>query len=99
QIVVRPTSAVRAYAGLGADPVAAGRELGVELVVEGSIQRSGERIRVTVQLMSAADGVPLWAQQFDEQLTDVFALQDAISERVAAALMPKLIDGDLGPEK
>ncbi len=90
KIVVRPTSAVRKYTGLEQDPLEAGWELKVESVLEGSIQRSGERIRVTVQLVDISDSAPLWAEKFDEKFTDIFAVQDSISEKVAAALTLKL---------
>jgi TolB-like protein/Flp pilus assembly protein TadD len=95
QIVVRPTSAVRKYAGAEQDPVAAGRELKVTSVLEGSIQRLGERIRVTVQLVSVEDGSPLWAEKFDEKLADIFALQDSISQRIAERLALKLTGEDM----
>ncbi len=94
QIVVRPTSSVRKYTGLEQDPVAVGRALRVESVLDGSLRRSGERIRVTVQLVSVRDGVPLWADRFDEKFTDIFVVEDSISERVAAALMLKLTGED-----
>ncbi len=90
QIVVRPTSAVRKYGGLEQDPIAAGREQGVDAVLEGSIQRSGERMRVTVRLMNVRDGTALWAYKCDGQCADIFALQDLISEDVAQALTLKL---------
>jgi len=86
KINIRPTSAVRRYDAPNQDPVAAGRELGVEAVIEGSVQRVGGRIRVTVQLVSVKDRTPLWAEKFDEQFTDIFAVQDRISEQVARAL-------------
>src|SRR5688500_3513645 len=86
KINIRPTSAVRKYDAPNQDPVAAGRELGVEAVIEGSVQRVGGRIRVTVQLVSVKDRTPLWAEKFDEQFTDIFAVQDRISEQVARAL-------------
>ncbi|MEK6321711.1 MAG: winged helix-turn-helix domain-containing protein [Acidobacteriota bacterium] len=89
QITVRPTSAVMKYDG-AQDPAAAGRELRVEAVLEGAIQRSGERVRVTVQLVSASDETPLWAGKFDEMFTDIFAVEDSISEQVANALTLKL---------
>lgn len=66
--------------------MAAARELGVEAVVEGSVQKVGEQVRVTVQLVSVRDGTPLWGQTFDEQFTNIFAVQDQISEQVARAL-------------
>ncbi|HEX6623691.1 MAG TPA: winged helix-turn-helix domain-containing protein [Pyrinomonadaceae bacterium] len=90
QIVVRPTSAVRGFAGPGRDAADAGRRLGVEAVLEGSIQKSGDRLRVTAQLVRTADGASLWAGTFDEPLTNVFAVQDAISEQLAAALALEL---------
>jgi TolB-like protein len=86
KINVRPTSAVRNYGAQNQDPMSAGRELGVEAVVEGSIQKVGEHVRVTVQLVSVRDGTPLWGQKFDEQFTNIFAVQDQISEQVARAL-------------
>ena len=91
QIVVRPTSAVRRYDG-EQDPVAAGRELRVSAVLDGSVQRFGKRIRVTVQLVSVHDGASLWAGKFDETFTNIFAVEDSISEHVATALMLKLTD-------
>ncbi|HEV8553540.1 MAG TPA: winged helix-turn-helix domain-containing protein, partial [Casimicrobiaceae bacterium] len=83
EIVVRPTGAVRRYGGLEQDPLAAGRALDVEAVLDGHIQRSGDRIRVSARLVSVDDGKQLWAGQFDEQMTDIFAVQDSISQRVA----------------
>ena len=90
EINIRPISAVRKYAGLEQDAVAAGRQQKVDAVVDGQIQKSGEKIRVTVRLVRIADGAQLWAAQFDERLTDIFRVQDSISERVAAALAVKL---------
>ena len=86
QLKVRSISTVRKYADLQQDPVAAGRELQVEAVLDGSIQRVGDRVRVTVRLLNVQDGTSLWADKFDEPFTNIFALQDSISERVAAAL-------------
>jgi TolB-like protein/DNA-binding winged helix-turn-helix (wHTH) protein/tetratricopeptide (TPR) repeat protein len=86
EINVRPTSAIRKYSAQNQEPVAAGRELGVEAVIEGSVQRVAERIRVTIQLVSVRDGAPLWAEKFDEHFTNIFAVQDRISEQVARSL-------------
>ena len=74
--------------------LAAGRELGVESVLEGSLQRQGNRVRVTVRLLNVSNGASLWAGTFDEEMTDIFALQDAISERVAQALSLELSKED-----
>jgi TolB-like protein/DNA-binding winged helix-turn-helix (wHTH) protein/Flp pilus assembly protein TadD len=90
QISVRPTSSIFKYTGAAYDPSAAGRELGVDAVLEGTVQRVNDRVRVTVQLINVKDGEPLWADRFDEKFTSVFAVQDSISEQVAQALELKL---------
>jgi len=90
QVVVSPISAVRRYGGLEQDPMAAGRELGVEAVLDGTIQRWGERIRVAARLTRVSDGTTLWAGQFDERFADIFQVQNSISERVAGELVPRL---------
>ena len=87
QIAVRPTSAVLKYVGRDHDTVSAGRELGVEAVLDGAIQRSGDRVRVTVQLVSVSTEASLWAGKFDEMFTDLFSVEDSISGQMAKALM------------
>jgi DNA-binding winged helix-turn-helix (wHTH) protein/TolB-like protein/Tfp pilus assembly protein PilF len=89
-IVVRPFGAIRSYNSWDQDSLQAGRELGVEAVLDGSIQTSGERIRIAARLFRTSDGKQLWAGQFDEKLNDIFGVQDSISERVAAALRIQL---------
>ena len=86
EITVRPLSAVRRYDSVEQDSVKAGRELGVEAVLDGSIQISGDRVRVMARLFRISDGRQLWTGQFDDRFTDIFTVQDSISERVAAAL-------------
>jgi TolB-like protein/tetratricopeptide (TPR) repeat protein len=93
-IFVRPMSSVRKYADLRLDVLAAGRELGVESVLEGSLQRQANRVRVTVRLLNVSNGASLWAGTFDEEMTDIFALQDAISEQMAQALSLELSKED-----
>jgi serine/threonine-protein kinase len=90
EIVVRPIGAVRRYGAVEQDPVAAGRALGVEAVLDGTIQRWGDRVRVTARLLRVGDGRTLWAGRFDEKFGDVFAVQDSISGRVALELAPRL---------
>jgi DNA-binding winged helix-turn-helix (wHTH) protein/TolB-like protein/Tfp pilus assembly protein PilF len=90
QVTVRPTNSVRNYAAPGQDPLAAGRELKVEAVLDGNIQRIGDQLRLTAQLIGVRDGAPLWSGKFDERFNNVFAAQDAISERVAEALALRL---------
>jgi DNA-binding winged helix-turn-helix (wHTH) protein/TolB-like protein/Tfp pilus assembly protein PilF len=94
QLVVRPTSAIQKYSGAAADLWAAGRELDVETLLDGKVQKSGDRIRVTVQLLRVSDRRPLWAETFDENLTGLFAIEDAISERVAQSLAIKLAQSE-----
>jgi TolB-like protein len=64
-----------------------GRELRVRYVVEGSVRRAGERVRVTVQLIDAATSAHLWAERYDRAITDIFALQDEITERIVTTLV------------
>jgi TolB-like protein/Flp pilus assembly protein TadD len=90
QIIISSINSVRKYGGLEQDPVAAGRELQVNSILEGSVQRSDDRIRVTARLINVADGSSLWAGTFDEKFTDVFGVQDAISQKVADALALRL---------
>jgi serine/threonine protein kinase/tetratricopeptide (TPR) repeat protein len=96
QVSLPPVSAVRRYRSLDQDPLAAGRELNVQAVLESSIQRADNRIRVTVRLLDVTDGKPLWTRQFDEPWTDIFAVQDAISQRVASDLMLTLSGEERG---
>ena len=86
RLTVRPTSAILRYAAKPVDPLAAGRALGVDAVVEGTVQRAGDRVRVRLQMISVASGAPFWGDTFDEKYGDLFALQDSISARVANAL-------------
>ena len=90
RIIVRPTSAVVKYFDGTHNILAAGHELNVGYVLDGRIQRAGDRLRLTVQLVSMRDGSPLWAAKFDENYTDLFAVEDSISEQVANALVPRL---------
>ena len=78
------------YKGKAVDIRDVGRELGVNYVLEGSVRRSGGRLRISGQLIDAASGVHLWADRFDGDATDVFELQDRITESVVAAIEPTL---------
>ena len=90
RLVVRPMGSVRKYAGPEQDPVRAGRELKVETVLEGSLQQADGRIRVTARLVRLKDGHALWADEFDERFTDIFQMQDTISQKITEALRLKL---------
>lgn len=84
--IVRPLSSVRKFGGLEQDAMEAGRALGVDSVMDGSIQHWGDRIRVNVRLIKVADGSLIWTDTFDEKFTNIFVVQDAIANRVAAAM-------------
>ncbi|HEV8579347.1 MAG TPA: winged helix-turn-helix domain-containing protein [Thermoanaerobaculia bacterium] len=89
-VAVRPTSAVVRYARDEPEAASAGRELGTDAVLLGLVQRTGQRVRTTLQLVRTADSAVLWADTFDETASDVFALQDAVSARMATALTLEL---------
>jgi adenylate cyclase len=78
-----------------------GRDLGVRYVLEGSIQKFGDRIRITAQLIDATNGYHLWAEKYDRELKDIFAMKDEITMKIATVLQVKLTEGESanwGPE-
>jgi adenylate cyclase len=79
------------YKGRSVDVKQVGRELGVRYVLEGSVRKAGNRVRITAQLVDATSGAHYWAQNFDRELTDIFELQDDITRSVASAIEPKLV--------
>jgi DNA-binding winged helix-turn-helix (wHTH) protein/TolB-like protein/Tfp pilus assembly protein PilF len=90
KIVIRPTSTMARYVGAARDPEAAGREQRVDAVLDGRIQRSGDRIRLTVQLIRVSDGAQMWGDTFDEKYTNIFAVEDTVSEQVARSIRLEL---------
>src|SRR5258708_369305 len=78
------------YKGKAVDIKQVGRELGVRYVLEGSVRRAGERVRITGQLVDATTGAHLWANKSDGTLDDVFGLQDSVAASVASAVAPRL---------
>jgi len=78
------------YKGQGADVKQVGRDLAARYVLEGSVRRSEQRVRITAQLIDAASGGHIWAEQYDRELKDIFAVQDEITARVASAIQSKL---------
>jgi adenylate cyclase len=78
------------YKGQAVDVKQVGRELGVCYVLEGSVRKAGGRVRITAQLIDAETGAHLWADRYDRDLADIFAVQDEITERVVAAIEPEL---------
>ena len=91
QLTVRSTQSVLKYGGPAQDPLVAARELRVDALLVGGVQRTRDRIRLSVQLISARDGGVLWADKFDEEST---AFEDAITTRVARALALRLTDAE-----
>ena len=90
EITVRPLSAVRRYDSLDQDSIAAGRDLSVEAILDGTLQTAGDTIRVNARLVRVSDGKQLWSSQFNKKFTDIFSVQDSISELVATALRIRL---------
>ena len=79
-----------AYKGRSVDIKQISRELGVRFVLEGSVRKAGNRVRITAQLIEATTGTHLWAERYDRDLTDIFAVQDEITQSVAAAIEPAM---------
>jgi TolB-like protein/DNA-binding winged helix-turn-helix (wHTH) protein/Tfp pilus assembly protein PilF len=86
QIVVRPTSAVARFTDAPADSIEIGRKLGVDAVLEGTIQESEGRLRINARLIRTDSGMQFWAENFDEPANEIFALQDALSNKIAKTL-------------
>ena len=89
-LVVRSVRSVRRYAGAEQDPIRAAQDLNVAWIVDGSLQRRGDQLRVNARLLRTADGSAAWSGSFDEKLNSVFDVQDQISTRVMLALAPRL---------
>ena len=89
-IVIPSLTSTQKYNEQGRDPLAVGKILRVRSVLEGTLQRAADRIRVSARLINVADGSSMWSDTFDEKFTDVFAVQDAIAQRVADALRLRL---------
>jgi adenylate cyclase len=82
------------YKGQAVDVKRVGREQGVQYVLEGSVRKAGSRLRVTTQLIDAVSGHHLWAERYDREASDVFAVQDDITREVASALQVQLTEGE-----
>jgi adenylate cyclase len=101
-VIARNSSFV--YKGKAVHLKQVGEELGVRYVVEGSVRKAGDRVRITVQLNDVATGSHIWAERYDRALADVFAVQDEITETIVGAIHPSLILAEIertkrkGPE-
>jgi TolB-like protein/Tfp pilus assembly protein PilF len=94
RLEVRPTGSVRSFLDGPVDPVAAGRALGVDAVLEGQIQRNGARTRVTVQLVGVRRAATVWSEKFDVRSGDLFEIEDTISNAVTRAVVSGLSEGE-----
>jgi adenylate cyclase len=83
------------YKGRTVDVKQVGRELGVRYVLEGSVRKAGNRIRVTAQLVEAGTGNHVWAERYDRDLADIFAVQDELTEALTTAMAPAIADAEL----
>ena len=89
-LVVRPTASVRRFNSPDQDPIQAGRELRVDAVLDATVQRAGDRIRINFRLIRVSDGASLWTGKVEEQVNDPFAVQDRAAEQVAQMLAPQM---------
>jgi len=89
-LTIRPLSSVRRYGSTEQDPLAAGRALHAESVLDGALQHQGDQLRVSVRLLRVADGRQLWAHQFDGNVSGIFGVQEQISAKVAEILSARL---------
>lgn len=89
-LAVAAGTSVFAYKGTAVNVQAVGRDLGVRYVLEGSVRKAGERVRITAQLSDAATGHQVWAERYDRELDDVFALQDEIVAKIVGELIQQL---------
>src|SRR5215213_7736723 len=83
------------YKGKAVDIKQVGRELGVRYVLEGSVRKAGNRVRTSGQLIEASSGTHVWAERFEGDLSDVFALQDRLTESVVTAIAPKMFQTEI----
>jgi eukaryotic-like serine/threonine-protein kinase len=90
QVIVRPMSAVRRYSNEETDALSAAKQLGVDSVLEGTVQRADDRLRVSVNLLRTSDGSSLWADSFDMRVADIFTIQDTVAQQVASRLQLNL---------
>jgi adenylate cyclase len=89
-LTVAARNSAFAYKGEAPDTRAVARDLGVRYVLEGSVRQSGQRVRVSAQLVDAEAGTHIWAERFDRDLTDIFQVQDELTEAIVAAIAPEV---------
>lgn len=87
-------NSILSYKGSAVKPEQVSKELGVRYLLEGSIRKAGNRVRITAQLIDATTGYHLWAERYDRNLEDIFALQDEVTQKIVAALKVQLTEGE-----
>src|SRR5450830_1163075 len=87
------------YKGKSPDVRQVGKELGVRYVLEGSIRRASNRIRVTAQLVDALTGNHVWAERYDRVLEDIFAVQEEVTRSIVAAIAPQVVDAEIAASR
>jgi adenylate cyclase len=95
-LFVSSRNSVCLYKGKAVKPEQVSKELGVRYMVEGSVRKAGSRVRIAAQLIDATTGYHLWAERYDRELQDIFALQDEVTQKIVAALEVKLTEGEQG---
>jgi DNA-binding winged helix-turn-helix (wHTH) protein/TolB-like protein/Tfp pilus assembly protein PilF len=90
ELTVLPTGSIYRFTDPNKDAIAIGKQLGVDLVLDGTVQRQGDTVRVTAQLIRLNDGKTVWSAKYDEIQNNIFALQDSISEQLASSLIPEI---------
>jgi TolB-like protein len=89
-IAVRPTSSVRRYGSAESDALSAARELSVDAVLDGTVQRAADRLRINLNLVRVSDGASLWSRSFNTDFKDIFAVEDEIAQQVVGELRLRL---------
>ena len=95
QLAVVSRNSTFAFKGSDIDTREVARELGVGYVLEGSVRKAGNRVRITVQLIDRVSGSHIWSERYDRELEDIFVVQDEITEAVAGAVEPELTKSEM----
>jgi adenylate cyclase len=94
-IFVIASTSTSSFSGAAVDPMAIGRQLGVRYVLQGNVRKSGDRVRIGINLVDALDGAQLWAERYDDTIDDVFQLQDRVALSVAGVIEPAVLNAEI----
>jgi serine/threonine protein kinase/tetratricopeptide (TPR) repeat protein len=95
RFIVRPTRSILTFSEGLIDPITAGRDLGVDYILDGNIKKAGNRLRTSVQLLNVQDNAAVWATSIDETISDVLTLEDTLANKVVEVLLPQLTGSEL----